>query len=400
MKVPQKHRIAIRLDVQIEFDGHMKIIEVYANFLPILGGVQTHIYDLCKCLLEKGGRPIVLTWGPPTPSFEVIDGIPVHRFWMPLPFYAARYPALFYLSLKIIHLVRKLNIDVIHAHNYFCGLASAMAGKLLRKPVVVTFHAPMWFWPNLELPAYVSLMEPILKKYFISSVASIVCNSKFTYREMLKRGFPSSKLKIIYNWVTPFPRCDTADLKKFLERFNLAKRHYILSVGRLVDREKGFSVLIHALKLLINREYDLDLVLVGDGPDKEMLQKYSSSLAIENHVHFLGSITGKDLSCLYQGCEVFALPSRYESFGLAQLEAISVGKPVVSTKVGGIPEIIENGYNGILVNSRPTAFASAIEKLLLTPQLEKTFAKRSLEIVSERFSIKNCHNTIDLLGRL
>jgi len=82
------------------------------------------------------------------------------------------------------------------------------------------------------------------------------------------------------------------------------------------------------------------------------------------------------------------------------LEAISVGKPVVSTNVGGIPEIIENGQNGILVNSTPTAFASAIEKLMLTPHLERTFGEKSLEIVSEKFSIKNCYATIALLKKL
>jgi len=170
-----------------------------------------------------------------------------------------------------------------------------------------------------------------------------------------------------------------------------------LSIGRLVDIEKGFSVLIGAFSLLVNKGYDLDLVIAGDGPDKEMLLNYSVKLGVEDRVHFLGSVTREYLSSLYETCEVFVHPPRLEAFGLVILEAISLGKPVVATKIGGIPEIIEDGRNGILVDGTPSALASGIEVLLSNPRLKETFAKRSQEIVSEKFSKNNCYVTIDFL---
>jgi len=348
--------------------------------------------------VARGHKPIVLVWEPSKPCFEIMEKIIVHRFWMPFPFQMLKYPAILYLCLRIIGLTRRHNIDIIHAHDYFCGLASVLAGKLLGKPVVVTFHDPMWFWPNVELPAYVSPIEPLFKKYFINSVTRIICNSKFTREETMKLAFPSFKSKVIYNWLTRFPRHEKACSIDILRKFDLDKNKFMLSVGRLEDKNKGFSMLISALKLLISRGYDRDLAIVGEGPDKEMLIKHSLKLNVENQVHILGRLSDMELTCLYTECDLVVLPSLLEpGGGLVLLEAMSFGKPIVATNVGGIPEVIEDGENGILVEPSPEALASGIEMLLSTPHLRETFAERSREVLSEKFSMKNCYATINFL---
>jgi glycosyltransferase involved in cell wall biosynthesis len=375
----------------------MKVLEVYRAFLPRVGGAQTHIYGLCRGLIERGHKPIVLAWEPSKPSFEIIDGIRVHRFWISFPLRAMRYPAIFCIFLQLIYLTRRYGVDIIHAHGYFHGIASALAGKVLNKPVVVTFHSPMWGWPELELPFYISPIEPLLKKYVVYSVAAFICTSRFTHGEMVESGFPVSKLKMIRNWVTEFRACGMRRLGDTLNKFDLYGKRFILSAGRLVDKEKAFSVLVGAFGLLMSKGYDLDLVIAGDGPDKEMLLKYSETLGVDDRVHFLGRVASGDLSCLYESCEVFAQPSRLEAFGLVVLEALSFGKPVVSTRVGGIPEIIEDGVNGVMVDGRPEAFASGIEKLLSDSHLKEDIGRRSREIISKKFSKNNCHATIDFL---
>lgn len=375
----------------------VRVLEVYRSFLPRVGGAQTHIYGLCRCLTERGHEPIVLAWEPSKPSFQVIDKIRVHRFWIPSPLRAARYPAIYYLVLQIFVLTRRYDVDIIHAHGYFHGIACALAGKVLNKPVVVTFHGPMRGWPELELPFYVSLIEPFLKKYLVYSITAFICASEFTRREMRKSGFPISKLKMIRNWVTQFPTGTMSCSMDTLEKFGLYGRRFILSIGRLVDTEKGFSVLIGAFSLLAKKGHDLDLVIAGDGPDKEMLLKYSMKLGVNDRVNFLGRVAGKDLSCLYEACEVLVHSARLDASPLAVLEALSFGKPVVATRIGGIPEIIEDGRNGILVDGKPDALASGIEMLLSNPRLKEDFAKRSQEIVSKKFSKNNCYTTIDFL---
>ena len=375
----------------------MRVLEVYRSFLPRIGGAQTHIYGLCRCLIERGHEPIVLAWEPSKSSLQVIDKIRVRRFWIPSLLRAARYPAIYYLVSQIFWQTRRYDVDIIHAHGYFHGIACALAGRVLNKPVVVTFHSPMWGWPELELPFYISPIEPLLKKYLVHSVAAFICTSKFTHREMQKSGFPISKLKMIHNWVTQLPKGTTSCSTRTLKKFDPYGKRFILSTGRLVDTEKRFSVLIGAFSLLVNKGYDLDLVIAGDGPDKEMLLKYSVKLGIRSRVHLLGRVARRDLSYLYEACEVFAHPSLLEGFGLVVLEAISFGKPVVATKIGGIPEIIEDGKNGILVDGKPNALASGIERLLSNPRLKEDFAKRSQEIVSKKFSKDNCYITIHFL---
>jgi glycosyltransferase involved in cell wall biosynthesis len=375
----------------------MKVLEVYRGFLPKVGGAQTHIYGLCRCLIERGHEPIVLVWEPSKPSFEIVDRIRVHRFWIPFPLRAMRYPAIFCIFLQIIYLTRRYRVNVIHAHGYFHGIASALAGRVLNKPVVVTFHSPMGGWPELELPFYISPIEPLLKEFLVYSGAAFICTSDFTRREIRKSDFPISKLKVIRNWVTDLPACKRSRLRDTLKKFDLHGRRFILSAGRLVDKEKAFSVVVGAFSLLMSKGYDLDLVIAGDGPDKEMLLKYSRKLGVDDRVHFLGRVARGDLSCLYENCEVFAHASRFEAFGLVVLEAISFGKPVVSTKVGGLPEIVKHGVNGILVDGKPNALASGIELLLSDSRLKKDFAKKSQEIVSKKFSKDNCYAMIGLL---
>lgn len=377
----------------------MNVLEVYGSFLPKQGGVQRHIHDLCTCLTKRRHKPLVIAWNPSKPVFEVIDGVKICRFRIPFLLRILRYPMIFYLFLRIAHLVRKYDIDVIHAHDYIPALASVLAGLSVRKPVVVTFHLPIWS-TTYFLPWYLfplSLFEQILKKCLVNYAVVIICVSKFTCRETMKLGFPSSKLKVIYNWMTFLPRCSTSNLNNVLKKFGLNRRPFILSVGRLVDSQKGFSMLIHALNLLANKAYDIDLAIVGDGPDKKRLIECSAKLGIGDRVHLLSHISDLDLACLYRGCEIFVLPSRLEAFGLVLLEAMSFRRPVVATRVGGIPEVVENGCGGILVDPNPTSLASGIEKLLLTPHMRDTFTKKSLEVISIKFSKQNCETTADLI---
>jgi len=376
----------------------LNILEVYSSFFPNYGGVQRHIYDLCESTVKLGEEPHVIAWNPSTPPFEIIDGIKVHRIRMPRLFSYARYPLIILLSLHILQLVRRHKIDLIHAHDYLPGLAATFTGVFLNKPVIVTFHLPIQtttYYPPFRIPL-LSPIEKLLKNCFILFVSKIICVSKFTHEETLHLGFPPSKLKLIYNWVMSLPM-KNLQLNEKLQKFNLNKKPFLLSVGRLSENQKRFSTLIHALKLLLDKGHNLDLVIVGEGPDKEVYQKYSNRLNVKNHIHFLNDISDTDLEILYNECELFVLPSCLEGLPLVLLEAMNYGKPIVATNVGGIPEVIEDGCNGILVKTDHKDLFLGIEKLLSTPHLKDTFGKRSKEIIMEKFSERNCEASIALL---
>lgn len=372
----------------------MNVLEVYSNFFPSVGGVQRHMNELCKCLVKRGHQPVVTAWVPSEPSSEIMDGIVVYRFKMPFLLYVIRYIGMLYLFFWIIRLVRRYNIDLLHAHSYTLGIICALAGKVLHKPVVVTFHT--YILGTAWLSPLMSLVEYVLKKFFICSTTAIICVSKSVCREMVRLGFPNSNLKLIYNWVPELPRCEIKNFRSTLQKFNLEEKKFVLFVGRLVE-SKGFAMLIYAFKSLIDKGYALDLVIAGGGTGLKKFQKLSRRLGIANRLHFLNECADQDLACLYKGCEIVVLPSIFEGFGLTLLEAMSFGKPVVATKVGGIPEVVEDGYNGILVEPNSGALALGMEKLLSTPKLRNIFVQRSEEIVDKKFSKRNCYATVKFL---
>jgi glycosyltransferase involved in cell wall biosynthesis len=129
------------------------------------------------------------------------------------------------------------------------------------------------------------------------------------------------------------------------------------------------------------------LVLAGDGPLRHQLEGLAEELGIRDRVDFAGWQRQPALRRLLHGCSVFAVASRYESFSVATLEAMACGKPVVASRVGGIPELIEHGRNGILVDpDDPDALCAAISQLLADEGLRESLGANARLTVSARFS--------------
>ncbi len=153
----------------------------------------------------------------------------------------------------------------------------------------------------------------------------------------------------------------------------------LLTVGRWLatERYKGMDTLITALPRLLTAWPELQLVLVGEGDDRAWLEDLAEQNGVNRHVHFLSGLSHAELAGCYSGCEIFALPSRGEGFGLVYLEAMACGKPVIGGAHGGAPEIIEDGVTGYLVaHGDPIQLATSIEALLADPAHAKEMGAR------------------------
>jgi glycosyltransferase involved in cell wall biosynthesis len=154
--------------------------------------------------------------------------------------------------------------------------------------------------------------------------------------------------------------------------------------------KKGLDVLIRAFAAIANVHPNLDLFLVGNGPLRNKLEGLARSLALGTRIQFLGEQGRAEVAKLLHGCEVFVLPSRSEPFGIAILEALACGKPVVATTAGGIPEIIENRKNGLLVEpDDPNALAEALMTVIKDPALRLAIASNGYATVRKRFPSEN-----------
>ena len=169
---------------------------------------------------------------------------------------------------------------------------------------------------------------------------------------------------------------------------NFPTGRVVLTVGRWRESEryKGMDTLIIALPRLLPRWPDLHLAIAGDGDDRPWLEHLTEKNGVRRHVHFFAGLSYPELAACYAACEIFALPSAAEGFGLVYLEAMARGKPVIGGAHGGAPEVIEDGKTGYLVqHGDAVQLATSIETLLAHPELGREMGARGCKRVENEF---------------
>jgi phosphatidyl-myo-inositol dimannoside synthase len=162
----------------------------------------------------------------------------------------------------------------------------------------------------------------------------------------------------------------------------------ILTVGRWspAERYKGVDTLISVMPRLLGEFPDLHLVVAGAGGDQTWLQQMVDDHHVNNHVHFFRGLSYEDLATCYSACEVFAMPSRGEGFGLVYLEAMACGKPVIGGSHGGAPEVIDHGRTGFLVEyGDMDQLTNSLGTLLADPALARKMGSQGRERVLSEF---------------
>jgi glycosyltransferase involved in cell wall biosynthesis len=163
----------------------------------------------------------------------------------------------------------------------------------------------------------------------------------------------------------------------------------ILTVGRWdsAERYKGADTLIAALPRVLKAAPDTFVVLVGDGDDRPRLEQLARDFGVSEHARFLHGLTLEQLFACYANCDLFALPSRGEGFGLVFLEAMANAKPVIGGAHGGIPDIVEDGVTGLLVpHGDVERLAQALESLLNNPSRAREMGARGRDRIEKTFS--------------
>ena len=162
-------------------------------------------------------------------------------------------------------------------------------------------------------------------------------------------------------------------------------RPYVLALGRWVP-QKGFDVLLRAFAFAAQCDnvFDHDLVLAGDGPERGALLAIVAEGHSEDRVHLFGMASRDEVVSLFKGCSYFALPSRYEPLGIVNLEAMAAGKAIVATRVGGVPELVADGEQGLLVEAENARqLADTLRRLAGDPVLRSALGSRGRATVAD-----------------
>jgi glycosyltransferase involved in cell wall biosynthesis len=237
----------------------------------------------------------------------------------------------------------------------------------------------------------VEVWEPMarLRRMALRSVDMVLAPSKYTADHVAAvQRVATEKIRVLPWALDPqFEALAPQALKAAAPR-NFPEGRVILTVGRwrADERYKGMDTLITALPRLLPRWPEVQLAAAGEGDDRAWLEDLAEETGVQRHVHFLSGLGYAELAACYAHCEMFALPSRGEGFGLVYLEAMACGKPVIGGAHGGAPEVIEDGKTGYLVpHGDAVQLATAIETLLADPALEKEMGRRGKQRVENEF---------------
>lgn len=267
-------------------------------------------------------------------------------------------------------LANSLKYDAIHFHNPPFGrdLLFYLKNKISRSNLIYTHHIGFM----IENPLLLAYYDSMFKK-FCKSCKNIVVNSKYMYMNELSRycKFMDDKIKFISNGI------NVEKIQKS-RKIKLQGDVSILFIGHL-EKRKGIDILIKAFMKILNKKHDnIHLYIIGSG----RLENFYKSLVNKNgkysNIHFLGSLSEEVKFSILNSCDFCVFPSRWENAPIVLLEAMAAGKPIISTKVGGIPEIIQEGRNGLLVYPDVPFVANAMSLLIEDQEIRKKLSKNNL----------------------
>lgn len=292
-------------------------------------------------------------------------------------------------DLAAVNAIRRLLVkydpDILHVHGQRAGLVGRFAARNLPIKVVYTEHTrtPQFRLTNPALDwAHIRAMQMLDK---ITNINIAVSQAVANFLIQNKISQPH-KIKVIHNGIalTPERHIDKITLD-IITQYGLKKQDVIIGTVGSLNLQKDTAALIKAMPRVMTKLPQAKLVLVGSGPLKHRLQKLAHKLGISDRVIFTGAI--RNVAGITQLFTTFVLPSRSEAFGICILEAMKAGVPVIATRVGGIPEIITDNRNGILVEAGDSkTLASSIIRLVNDKKLQQKLIKAGEETV-KNFSI-------------
>ena len=286
------------------------------------------------------------------------------------------------LDTRVIPLVTKLvdeyKPDIVQTHNVKSHLFMRLTGVSRRYPWIAFNHG--YTARDLRDKLYNSV-----DRWTLPSAFRVVAVCGPFADRLVQQGVQRSRIHIQHNSVRPFEGPDPAGVMELRHQLGLSGEPVVLAVGRL-SSEKGHADLFEAIAIVARRKATrFRVVVAGDGPEHSNLVSAADRLGITSHVIMAGH--RPDIRPFYALATVLALPSHSEGSPNVVLEAMTAGVPVAATRVGGVPEIIEDERTGLLVPPHaPEAMADALQRLLSDAARRKQLAEAAASEVQRRFT--------------
>lgn len=362
----------------------MNVAVVISNYYPYIGGAEIFAQRLAEYLVRRGNKVDVITgwWDKELARSEVISGVNVHRIRILRIRHLAQITLFFPMFLKLLTLDRQARYDVFHTvGETVIAYAGATMKVLRKKPHIITIQGT-----TLVTGLGNGLVGFILRKLSRLSLkqASLVHTISRELASIAER-YGAKNVMVVPNGV------DMAEFipmgkEKARKKLDIPPdESIVVCVARLAP-VKGVDYLIRAIPLLSQLNNRISLLVIGDGHQRTNLEKLASELGLRDKVKFLGTLPHEQIPLYLNAADIFVQPSLHEGLGIALIEAMACGIPVVGTRVDGILDIIEDGENGFLVPPKDSeALAEAVKRLFADEDIRSRFITKGLETVKDKF---------------
>jgi len=340
----------------------MKICIVTGIFPPDIGGPATYLAHLSKALADAGHDVRVVTWSDaPRRVYNSIRVYPILRT-------QDKFLRLSQTQVSIFEAARGSDLMFVNGLEF----SAVLANFILRKPMVMKIVGDYaWEYARnnrlvtdgidefqtKEYPLKVRLLKRY-RKFYVSGAHHIIVPSGYLRSLVEGWGIPSKRIQVINNAPCPADQKEVKpiNLPGFTDRY----RKIVISIGRLTNW-KGMDVLI---RVIADRP-DLGLLIVGDGPERDLLIGLSRSWELQHRVHFTGRVDQDQVDQYLAASHVLVLNTGYEGMSHTVLESMQMGVPVITTDLCGNPELIQHNQDGLLISwNNPEQLRSALDRVL------------------------------------
>lgn len=368
----------------------MHIANFTNTYLPVISGVVRSVRSFRDELTRRGHNVFIFA----QEHADYIDQDPfIFRYpSLNLPT-GVDIPAAIPISPYVDRVLPAVKLDVIHTHHPFLlGQTAATKAQELNLPLIFTFHTQYREYTHY-VPFPMETVQAFLKNAvdrwlqdYMRRCQHIIIPSE-SMRETLVNEYGLKNNYTVVPTGVDLQGYRAASGEKIRKRRRWENDIVMISVGRLAP-EKNWPTLLHAAALVLKDFPRFRLVLIGEGAERKSLEDLAKELGIQKRVTFTGSIPFSEIPSYMKAANLFGFASITETQGLATLEAMAAGLPVVAVDASGTRDILKHGQQGYLVENDAGALAAAIKKLLANPDRMQKFAEAAYK-KAQSFNIEN-----------
>ena len=362
-----------------------------------IGAGEMYARELSRQLAERGWRSILcFLKEPPEPVRRFLEA-PNVTIEVIEDSWRLSWPA----TKRLFAILRQYRPRILHL--YFTGFLSAYPWMAMLLSVERIYFTDQSSQPEGFVPTRAPLWKRLAMRVINGPMTGVVSVSAYGYRNFTARDLiPAARFRIIYNSVDLDRAAEGAPhAAEFRRRYGIPADAIVITQVSWLIPEKGVDDLLEAAKEVTAAEPRAHFVLAGDGAHRPNLERRAQELGIAGRVSFTGVVKDPLLEGLYHASDIVCQMSRWEEvFGYVNVEAMACSKPLVGTRAGGIPEIIQDGVTGFVVERRDAAaMAARILELLRDPKLRRRMGEAGRAVCREKFELRsNVARVIEMYG--